>query len=184
MISLRIHWHLVVLGFGGHGTIIDRDIVEDVNMIMVNVIAATALTKLFAKDMVKLGGGKILNIGSSAGFMPGPYQAVYFATKAYLNNFSQAVDEELRGKGVTSTVICPGKVNTEFVSVAKLEGTPLMDQQAGATPESVAKIGYNAMLRQKLLVVNEYGLSFVLNWLLPFWPRRLILKIGAYAQKK
>lgn len=171
-------------GFGGQGSIVDREVADDVNMIMVNVVAATVLVKLFAADMVKLGGGKILNVGSTAGFIPGPYQAVYFATKAYLNSFSQAVDEELREKGVSSTVLCPGLVNTEFVKVAGLDGTNMVKQQAGATPTSVAKIGYNAMLKKQLLVINEYGLSFLLNWVTPLMPRRWLLKLSASSQKK
>jgi uncharacterized protein len=134
--------------------------------------------------MVKLGGGKILNVGSTAGFMPGPYQAVYFATKAYLNSFSQAIDQELRSLGVTSTVLCPGLVNTEFVATAGLAGTMMVDQQPGASASSVAKIGYNAMLKGSLVVINEYMLSFVLNWVVPFLPRRLTLLIGATMQKK
>jgi len=163
---------------------VDREVADDVNMIMVNVISATVLTKLFAKDMVKLGGGKILNVGSTAGFMPGPYQAVYFATKAYLNSFSQAVDEELRDKGVTSTVLAPGLVLTEFVETAGLGGTSMVENQPGATPASVAKIGYTAMMKKKLLVINEYGLSFMLNWIIPLMPRRLVLMMGSYMQKK
>ena len=91
LISLFLSAYLSIFhaGFGGHGTVVDREVADDVNMIMVNVVAATVLVKLFAKDMVELGGGKILNVGSTAGFLPGPYQAVYFATKAYGRNHSQ-----------------------------------------------------------------------------------------------
>ena len=87
-------------GFGGHGIHTERDLNAEMAMIDLNVKSLVALTHKFAGDMVKNGGGKILNVGSTAGFMPGPNQAVYFATKAFVNSFSQAIDQELRAKGV------------------------------------------------------------------------------------
>lgn len=152
-------------------------------MIMVNVVSLVTLTHLFAADMVKQGGGRILNVGSTAGFMPGPYQATYFATKAFVNSFSQAVDQELREKNVFSTVLAPGLVETEFVDVAGLNDTQMVES-GGASAESVAEIGYDAMMAKKLVVINEWGLSFLLQWIIPLLPRRMVLKMADNMQAK
>lgn len=170
-------------GFGGHGKHVERQLDQELSMIDLNVKALVELTHRFGADMVAKGGGKILNVGSTAGFAPGPNQAVYFATKAFVNSFSQAVDHELRDKGVTSTVLAPGYVKTEFAEVANLEGTALV-KQGGATAASVAKIGYDAMMQGKLVVINEMRLNFLFNWVIPLLPRRMILKIMNDMQEK
>ena len=170
-------------GFGGHGAHIDRPLEEELGMINLNISALVTLTHHIAKDMVANGGGKILQVGSTAGFMPGPNQAVYFATKAFVNSFSQAIDQELREKGVTSTVLAPGYVKTEFAEVAGLEGTGLV-AQGGATARSVAKFGYDAMRRKALVAINEKRLDFMLNWITPFLPRRTVLKMVEGMQTK
>ncbi|SHG86897.1 SDR family NAD(P)-dependent oxidoreductase [Marivita hallyeonensis] len=170
-------------GFGGHGKHIERDLAKELSMIDLNVKALVELTHRFGSDMAAKGGGKILNVGSTAGFAPGPNQAVYFATKAFVNSFSQAVDHEMRDKGVTCTVLAPGYVKTEFAEVADLEGTKLVSQ-GGATARSVAKHGYDAMMQGTLVTINEAKLSFLLNWVIPFMPRRLVLKIFGDMQEK
>jgi short-subunit dehydrogenase len=170
-------------GFGGQGDFIDRDLEADLGMIDLNVKALVALTHLVANDMVTRGRGKILHVGSTAGFMPGPLQATYFATKAFVNSFSQALDEELSPKGVTSTVLAPGYVETEFAKAADLEGTGLVNG-GGATAASVAKHGYDAMMAAKLVTVNEFGLGMMVNWLIPLMPRRAVLKMVRKMQTK
>jgi short-subunit dehydrogenase len=170
-------------GFGGHGVHIERDLADEMRMIDLNVKSLVALTHMFASDMVAQGGGKILNVGSTAGMMPGPLQAVYFATKAFVDSFSQAIDQELRAKGVTSTLLAPGYVETEFAAVAGLDGTDLV-KGTGKTAASVAKIGYDAMQNGKLHIVNETGLSIMLNWLVPLLPRRMALKMVHKVQLK
>lgn len=169
-------------GLGGAGRHIERSLDDELKMIDLNVKALVTLTHLFGTQMAARGGGKILNVGSTAGFVPGPHQAVYFATKAFVNSFSQAIDQELREKGVTCTVLAPGYVETEFASVAKLE-TSAMVKAGGATAASVAKHGYEAMLKGKLVTVNEKPLSFLMNWVIPFMPRRSLLKTIAKNQK-
>ncbi|MEM8591256.1 MAG: SDR family oxidoreductase [Pseudomonadota bacterium] len=170
-------------GFGGHGTILERDASADRAMIELNVQSLVALTHHFGAKMAERGKGKILQVGSTAGFMPGPEQATYFATKAFVNSFSQAVDQELRSKGVTCTVLAPGYVHTEFAQVAELEGTQLVNQK-GATARSVAKIGYDAMRRGQLVVINEKFLDFMLNWITPLVPRRMLLNMVSKMQAK
>ncbi len=170
-------------GFGGHGAFLDRDLAKDQAMIDLNVSALVTLSHLFGNDMKARGGGRMLQVASTASFIPGPYQAVYYATKAFVTSFSQAIDQEMRKDGITSTALCPGLVNTEFVASANLEGTGLADQK-GATPASVAKCGYDAMMEGKLIAINEARLSFMLNWITPFMPRRSVLKMVEGMQSK
>ncbi|QDG76856.1 SDR family oxidoreductase [Labrenzia sp. PHM005] len=169
-------------GFGGRGNHIERDLASEQAMIDLNVMSLMTLTRLFAHDMAARGQGYVLNVGSTAGFMPGPSQAVYFATKAFVNSYSQALNEELRSKGVKVTVLAPGYVETEFAKVADLEGTKLT--RSGATAESVAKIGYDAMLAGKLIAINEKALDFAMNWVIPALPRRTVLKMVSKMQAK
>lgn len=170
-------------GFGGHGNFIERTLDDDLAMIDLNVNSLVTLCHLVGNDMVTQGGGKILNVGSTAGMMPGPLQATYFATKAFVASFSQAIDHELRPQGVTCTVLAPGYVETEFAKTADLGGTGLVKQR-GKTAAETAKIGYDAMMRGKLHVVNETMLSFVTNWIIPLMPRRIALNIISRMQKK
>lgn len=170
-------------GFGGHGIHIDRDLGDEQRMIDLNVKALVALTHAFGGDMAQRGGGKILNVASTAGFMPGPLQAVYFATKAFVVSYSQAIDEELRDRGVTVTALCPGYVVTEFAAAADLDGTNLV-ASGGATPASVAECGYEAMMAGKLIAINERKLSFLIGWIMPYMPRRAALKMIRKMQTK
>lgn len=180
--GLRVDILINNAGFGGRGIHTERDLAEEHSMIGLNVSALMTLCHRFGGDMVTQGGGKILNVGSTAGFMPGPSQAVYFATKAFVNSYSQALDHELRGKGVTCTVLAPGYVETEFAARADLEGTNLTKN--GATAESVARHGYNAMRAKELVTVNERMLGIMVNWIIPLLPRRLVLKMVSDMQKK
>ena len=169
-------------GFGGHGLFIERDLDADLAMINLNVKALASLCHMVGSDMVKNGGGKILNVSSTASYMAGPLQATYFATKAYVSSFSMALDEELRDKGVTVTALEPGYVETEFAASANLEDTPLT--KSGATPRSVAKYGYDAMRRGELRAINDGKLRFMLNWVFPWLPNRMKLKQVRKMQEK
>jgi len=170
-------------GFGGHGAFIERALEADLGMIDLNVKALVSLTHMIAKDMVANGGGKILNVSSTASYMPGPMQATYFATKAYVSSFSQALDAELRDNGVTVTALEPGYVETEFAITADLEGTGLVAQK-GATAASVAKFGYDAMRRGELRAINDGRLRFMLNWIMPWMPRRAAMNMIKKMQTK
>jgi hypothetical protein len=170
-------------GFGGQGRFQHRDLAKDIAMIDLNVKALVTLTHLFANDMVANGGGKILNVASTAGFMPGPLQATYFATKAFVKSFSQAIDQENRKHGLTCTALCPGYVKTEFADVSDLNGTDLVNN-GGATPDTVARHGYDAMMRGDLVTVNDAKLGFAVNWIIPLMPRRMVLKMVQRMQTK
>ncbi|RPE64869.1 hypothetical protein EDD53_2633 [Pacificibacter maritimus] len=170
-------------GFGGHGLHVERDLDAEQAMIDLNIRALVTLTHTFGRKMCQQGSGKILNVGSTAGFLPGPNQATYFATKAFVNSFSQAIDQELRPKGVTCTVLAPGYVETGFATAANLEGTQMV-KGGGASAASVAKHGYDAMMNGKLVTVNDPKFSFLVNWIVPLLPRRLVLKLAQKSQSK
>lgn len=117
-----------------------------------NVIALTELTKLFLYDMIAQDSGKILNVSSTASFMPGPLQAVYFATKAYVQSFTNAIAYELKDTSVTVTNLMPGATQTEFADVAGAQKTKLFAKMFPA--KGVAQDGYDGMMAGKLDVLS------------------------------
>ena len=169
-------------GFGGHGKFHQRELAKDQAMMQVNMASLVNLTHLYLQGMVARNSGKILHVASSAAFMPGPLQAVYYATKSFVVSFSQAIAQELADTKVTSTALCPGAVATGFVKAGDLEGVSAWDK--AATPESVAKYGYEAMQRGDLIAINEKALSFMINWVIPFLPRKTVLKISQKFMEK
>lgn len=169
-------------GFGGAGRHIDRDIALEQAMIDLNISALVMLTHHYARQMAAKGGGKILNVGSTAGFLAGPHQAVYFATKNFVNAYSQALDIELRSKGVSVTVLAPGYVETEFAQVARLEESKIV-KAGGATAASTALAGYNAMMAGRAVIITDAKLGFMINWVFPWLPRRLLAKLVGDTQK-
>ena len=169
-------------GFGGHGKFHERQLRKDQAMMQVNMVSLVNLTHLYLQGMVQRNYGKILHVASTAAFMPGPLQAVYYATKSFVVSFSQAISQELEGTNVTSTALCPGAVATGFVSAGDLEGIKVWDK--AATAESVAKCGYDAMINGDIVKINDKGLNFLLNWIIPFLPRKTILKLSRQAMEK
>ncbi len=148
----------------------------------VNMVTPTNLTHYYLQGMVARRRGRILNVSSTASFMPGPLQAVYYASKAYVTSFTQAIAEEVREYNVTATVLCPGAVATGFIAAGNLEGVELWKN--AKTPDSVAHVGYRAMMRGKLVVFNERKLGFMLNWIIPLLPRKMVLKLSRRAMEK
>jgi short-subunit dehydrogenase len=165
-------------GFGTLGLFSDADLASQLSMIQVNAVAVTHLTHLFLKDMLKRGEGKILNVASTAAFQPGPLMAVYYATKAYVLSFSEAIAEEVRRSGVTVTALCPGPTKTAFQARAKMLQTRLYNS-AMLNPlpaETVAKIGYQGLMANKTLIIpglKNRIIAFVERLL----PRQWITKI-------
>jgi short-subunit dehydrogenase len=162
-------------GFGGIGKFHERPLEDDLAMINLNIVALTALTRLFLPDFVSRGSGRVLNVSSTASLLPGPLQAVYYATKAYVTSFSNAIAEELRGTSVTVTALMPGATETEFGRVSGMDKTKLFEETASA--RKVAEDGYNAMMAGKLDVIS--GVSLVQRItlaLIPFVPKSLLLR--------
>jgi len=156
-------------GFGGHGEFVDRPIEKDLEMIQLNVSTLVELTHLFLQDMKKRGRGKILNTASTAGFLPGPLQTTYFATKAFVVSFTKGLSYELRKSGITVSALCPGPVKTEFEHVAGLEGGNMFDK--GASARQTAASGYNAMMKGKVIQISDRSLAFLIRFMLPIIPR-------------
>lgn len=167
--GLEVDYLMNNAGFGGHGEFIDRPLDKDLEMIQLNVTALVELTHLFLQDMKDRGHGKILNTASTAGFLPGPLQATYFATKAFVVSFTQGISYELRNKGVTVTALCPGPVKTEFEHVAGLEGGTMFDK--GASAYKTAKSGYDAMIKGKVIKISQFSFSLLF---VPFVPLKLL----------
>jgi short-subunit dehydrogenase len=139
-------------GFGTHGAFSRSDLGRELGIIDVNVRALVELTHLFLPGMLGRQRGRILNVASVAGFVPGPWMATYYASKAFVLSFTEALAYELRGTGVTATAACPGPTATEFGAVAQSERTNLF-RGVPADAVAVARHGYRAMLAGKVVAI-------------------------------
>jgi short-subunit dehydrogenase len=139
-------------GFGLRGPYTDTDWGAESRMMQVNMTALAHLTKLFAKDMLRRGSGRILNVGSTAAFVPGPFMAMYYASKAFVVSLSLSIANELQGSGVSVTVLCPGPTRTEFDTAAGLGDSNLFKGPV-MSAAAVAREGYAAMMAGKPEVI-------------------------------
>lgn len=162
-------------GFGGQGDFArERTMEEDLSMIAVNVEAPTRILKLFLPDMIRRGKGKVLNVSSTAATTPGPLQAVYYATKAYVTSWSNALWRELQGTGVTVTALMPGAMRTGFANAGGLSDTKLFAN--AVKPDDVAKAGYEGMERGELNITSGLpGWQKPMMSLAPMFPRKTML---------
>jgi short-subunit dehydrogenase len=162
-------------GFGSFGLFLDADIQNMIAMIRLNIESLTILTKLFLPEIVARH-GKILNVASTAAFQPGPFMAVYYATKAYVLSFSEALASELEGTGVTVTALCPGPTASGFQDKAAMQDSPLVKGKRLPSAEKVAVAGYHAMQRGQRVYIPG-----LMNWFLAqtirFTPRKMVTKI-------
>jgi hypothetical protein len=170
-------------GYGLGGAFADTDVDVELAMIQVNISALTHLTKLFLPAMLKRGRGRVMNVASTAAFQPGPFMAVYYATKAYVLSFSEAVAEEVSGSGVTVTALCPGPTETGFAEAAEMTTSRLFSQRKLMTSREAAEIGYRAMLRGKRVAIAG-AMNNVMAQAVRFSPRRLVVKITRSLQEK
>jgi short-subunit dehydrogenase len=139
-------------GFGLRGRYDQTDWDAESRLMQVNMIALAQLTKLLAREMIQRGSGLILNVGSTAAFVPGPLMAMYYASKAFVVSFSLALAKEFEGTGVSVTVLCPGPTRTEFDTAAGITDSELFRGSA-MTAAEVARIGYRAMLAGRAEVI-------------------------------
>jgi short-subunit dehydrogenase len=140
-------------GFGTNGPFAETDLDAELQMLQVNATALTHLTKLFLRDMLARRRGRIMNVASTAAFQPGPYMAVYYATKAYVLSFSEALAAELQGSGVTVSVLCPGPTSTGFQARARMDETRLMRIPWMMDAATVARLGYRGLMAGKTIVI-------------------------------
>lgn len=173
--GLEVDYLINNAGFGGLGKFHERDWEKDLAMINLNIVALTALTRFFLPDFVKRNEGKILNVSSTASFMPGPLQAVYYATKSYVTFFSNAIAEELHDTNIRVTSLMPGATETEFGRISGMDKTSMF--QETATARKVAEDGYNGMIKGKLDVVSGMGFSQrMMLSMIKFLPKKVVLK--------
>ena len=142
-------------GFGSHGRFDQSDVAQQMAIVQVNVVALAHLTRLLLPAMVAAGRGRIMNVASVAGFLPGPLMAVYYASKAFVLSFSEALSSELKGTGVTVTAVCPGPTSTDFFNRAKVTNSRLTTANLMSSQE-VAQIGYRAMMAGRRLSVTGW----------------------------
>ncbi|RMH64865.1 MAG: SDR family NAD(P)-dependent oxidoreductase [Calditrichaeota bacterium] len=166
-------------GFGDNGPFLETNWDKQQRMIELNITALTHLTRLFLPEIVRRGEGGLLNVASTAGFLPGPYMSVYYASKAYVLSFTEAIAQEVAGTKVKVSALCPGPVRTEFMDVAGIKNAAMFNALTELSAEKVARIGYRGLMRGK--VVNISGLTMkVLIHSLRTSPRSLIRRISAF----
>lgn len=166
-------------GYGNFGEFAKMPIEEALGQINLNITALTALTRLFVPAMLERRSGKIMNVASTAGFQPGPLMAVYYATKAYVISFTEAVANELKGSGVSVTCFCPGATETGFATRAGNDKTRLFQKFGPMDVKTVALDGYGGLMKGKTLVI-----SGAKNWLVAesvrFAPRKAVTAISRW----
>jgi len=157
-----------------------EDILGQINL---NITALTQLTHLFLPAMVARRSGRIMNVASTAGFQPGPLMAVYYASKAYVISFSEALANEVRKSGVTVTCFCPGATHTGFAKRAGNDQSRLFKQLGAMSAEKVALDGYRAVMEGRTLAI-----SGVHNWMVAestrFAPRKIVTAISRWISEK
>jgi short-subunit dehydrogenase len=160
-------------GFGDFGDFASAGLPKNMEMIRLNISALTQLSHFALQGMKSKGFGRIMNVASTAAFMPGPGMAVYYASKAYVLSFSEALSRELKGSGITVTTLCPGPTDTGFATSAGLGKSLMHRMMPPATSMRVAKAGYKAMLKGKGVVIP--GFMNKMSALTPrFAPRALV----------
>jgi short-subunit dehydrogenase len=169
-------------GFGSYGAFAESDPSISLDMIEVNIAALTALTRLALPGMVQRKRGKIMNVASTAGFQPGPLMAVYYATKAYVIMFSEAIANELKGSGISVTCLCPGATATNFAGRANMEESRLFKLGAMKSRD-VAITGYKRMMAGKGLVIPGL-LNKTVAMSVRFSPRKLVTAISRSLQEE
>jgi len=173
--GININFLVNNAGFGRFGFFAETDLNSELAMLQVNLVTLTHLTKLFVRDMVKRGQGKVLNVSSTAAFQSGPLMAVYFATKAYILSFSEAIANELEGTGVTVTVLCPGPTISSFHQETGMAETGVVKGKNFMDAAIVASVGYRGLMANKTVVIPGIK-NRILTEVVRFFPRSLVTK--------
>jgi hypothetical protein len=170
-------------GFGTSGKFAETKARTELEIIQVNIAALTHLTKLFLPQMLERKRGRILNVASTAAFQPGPLMAVYYASKAYVLSFSEAIAEELRGTGVTVSALCPGPTATGFQKTANLGSEALLKVMKPVSSMDVARAGYRGLMRGQRVIIpgikNKIGVQS-----LRVSPRAVVTRIVRALQER
>jgi short-subunit dehydrogenase len=171
-------------GFGHYGEFSETDWETELKMLKLHVINLTHMTKLFLKGMIERKKGKIMNVASMAAFQPSPLMSVYFASKAYILHFSEAIANEVKGTGVTVTVLCPGATKTGFQEIINAGMPDYADKGwVYTTPRAVAEYGYKAMNRGKVVAIHRF-VNYLTANLIRFLPRNIVTNLTRKIQEK
>jgi short-subunit dehydrogenase len=182
-LNINVDYLINNAGFGDSGPFDQSDLAREIQMIDLNVSALVKLTKLFGKEMIARGSGKILNVASVAAFLSGPNMAIYFATKNFVLAFSEAIAYEWKKKGVTVTTLCPGPTQSEFFDVAGMNDFKMIKMMKLPTSFEVANYGYLAMLKGKTVAIHGI-MNKIQAFLVRFMPRKWATAITAVAMGK
>lgn len=169
-------------GVGSYGLFTESDWINQLAMINLNIISLTYISKAFVPDMIKAGKGRVMNVASTAAFVPGPYMAVYYASKAYVLSLTEALGEELKKTGVTATALCPGPTQSSFATTAGIENSARLFKGSLPTSYAVAKYGYANMLSGKRVAIHGLKNRFAIAFL-RLLPRRLVSSAAARASE-
>lgn len=177
MMGERVDWLINNVGFGSHGRFDRQPVEKQIDMVNTNVLLLTELTHYFMQVMVERNVGKIINVSSAASFLPGPMQATYYATKAYVTSFTQALAKELENTEVNIISVCPGPVATEFANRAGLEKLKAFSKTENAA--DIAKLAIAEVSEPKSpILFTDSKIKFLANWILPFLSRKTVLNMS------
>ncbi|HWR34510.1 MAG TPA: SDR family oxidoreductase [Clostridia bacterium] len=169
-------------GFGTSGPFASLEMKEQLALIQLNVTSLVHLTKLFLQQIVARK-GRVLNVASTAAFQPGPNMAVYYASKAFVLSFSEAIAEEMRGAGVRVSTLCPGPTLTEFQRRAQMSESALFKGPFTMDAPTVARAGFEGLMRGKRLIIPGWQNKLMIQSE-RLAPRNLVMKISAAVTKK
>lgn len=181
--NIRIDYLINNAGFGDFGMFADSNWNKQLQMINLNITTLTHLTRLFLPQMIANKGGKIMNLASTAAFQPGPTMSVYYATKAFVLSFSQAINNELENKNITITALCPGATESGFQAASAMEESKLVKNKKLPSSKEVADYGYKAMLKGKPVAIHGFMNAVMANSV-GFMPRSWVVKIVRTLQNK
>jgi uncharacterized protein len=181
--KIQIDYLINNAGFGDFGMFVETDWNKELQMINLNITTLTQFTKLYLQDMVGRKSGRIMNVASTAAFQSGPTMAVYYATKAYVLSFSEAVDNEVSDKGVTITSLCPGATESGFQAAAAMEESALVKGKKLPTSLEVAQYGYQSMLTGKTVAIHGL-MNYIMANSVRFTPRSIVVKLTRKLQDK
>jgi hypothetical protein len=170
-------------GFGVFGKFVEKGLAEELNMMQLNMTALVILTRLYLPSMIAAGSGKIMNVASTAAFQPGPLMAIYFATKAFVLSFSEAIANELEGTGVTVTALCPGPTTSDFQARAQMQNSGLVKGKKMMDARTVAEAGYHALMAGKTIEIPGLA-NKLLTQSLRFSPRSVVTKMVRRIQEE
>lgn len=169
-------------GFGDYAEFAETDLDKLEQMMQLNIITLTELTRLLLPSMKERGYGRVMNVASIAAFLPGPLMAVYYATKHYVLTLSESIAEELAGSGVTVTALCPGPTASGFQAAASMESSPLVKGKTLPTAEDVAKFGFAAMMQGRRIAIHGRRNRLV-AFIVRFLPRAFVARFVKSASR-